>query len=327
MRTTQALIASNRTRQAPSKASFVRCSFCRKQETRSEMTSKITTKNRIEDRFYEGERPLYALGETELDHVRFYPGESPLKHSHDIVIRGCDFMGKYPVWHSERVLIEDSLFTVYARAAIWYTQDLTMRNCTIEAPKMFRRVSHLTIENTRFPNAGETLWTCDHITLDNVTLKGADYVFMNCEEIEIDAMTLQGNYSFQDAKNVTIRNSHLVSKDAFWGAENVTVYDSVIEGEYLGWHSKNLRLVNCTIRGEQPLCYAQDLVMENCRMEDTDLCFEYATLTADIKTDITSIKNPKSGSIKARSIGEIIIDENCITPGACSIETELQDVA
>ena len=50
------------------------------------MTSKITTKNRIEDRFYEGERPLYALGETELDHVRFYPGESPLKHSHDIVI-------------------------------------------------------------------------------------------------------------------------------------------------------------------------------------------------------------------------------------------------
>nr|WP_319483826.1 DUF3737 family protein [uncultured Cohaesibacter sp.] len=291
------------------------------------MTSTIHTKTRLSDRFFEGERPLYALGETELDNVRFYPGESPLKHSHDVVIRNCEFMGKYPVWHSDRVLIEDSLFTVYARAAIWYSRDLTMRNCTVEAPKMFRRVSNLTIENCRFPNAGETLWTCDHLTLRDVDLKGADYVFMSCSDIEIDGMKLEGNYSFQDAKNVTIRNANLASKDAFWGTENVTVYDSVIEGEYLGWHSKNLRLVNCTIRGEQPLCYATDLVMENCRMEDTDLCFEYATLEADIISDIISIKNPTSGRIRARSIGEIIIDEHCITPGACVIETGLQDVA
>ncbi len=308
---------------------MVACLLARptKQKIRYKMTSSINAKKTITDCFYEGERPLYALADTELNHVRFYPGESPLKHSRDLLIRDCSFMGKYPLWHSDHVLIEDSHFTVYARAAIWYTQGVTVRNCLIEAPKMFRRVSNLAIENSRFTNAGETLWSCNRINLENVELKAADYVFMNGQDIEIDNMKLEGNYSFQDAQNVTIRNSHLASKDAFWGAENVTVHDSVIDGEYLGWHSRNLRLVNCTIRGEQPLCYASNLVMENCRMEETDLCFEYSTLEAEINSDILSVKNPKSGHIKARSIGEIIMDEHCITPGACRIETGLEDVA
>ncbi|EKO3956938.1 DUF3737 family protein [Vibrio fluvialis] len=80
--------------------------------------------------------------------------------------------------------------------------------------------------------------------------------------------------------------------------------------------------MNCTIRGEQPLCYAQDLVMENCVMEETDLCFEYATLNAEIISDIMSVKNPLSGYIKARSIGDIIIDENSRDSNACKIETQ-----
>lgn len=286
------------------------------------MKSFIQTQEKICDRFYEGERPLYAENNKYLHKVRFYPGESAMKHTSNIKAMQCEFMGKYPFWHSNHVLLEQCLFTVYARAAIWYTDNLIMKNCVVEAPKMFRRVSHLYIENSRFPNAGETLWNYHDVTLKNVEMRGADYVFMNGENVDIDGFKLQGNYSFQDAKNVIIRNAYLDSKDAFWGAENVTVYDSVLDGEYLGWHSKNLRLINCTIRGEQPLCYAQDLVMENCVMEETDLCFEYATLNAEIISDIMSVKNPLSGYIKARSIGDIIIDENSRDPNACKIETQ-----
>jgi hypothetical protein len=279
---------------------------------------------KIVDTFYEGERPLYSEENKYLYKVRFYPGESALKHTKNIISKHCEFMGKYPFWHSDNIVLEQNLFTVYARAAIWYTNQLTMSNCIVEAPKMFRRVSGLFIDNSRFSNAGETLWMCDNILLKNVEMRGADYVFMNCEDVNIDGFKLQGNYSFQDAKNVTIRNAYLDSKDAFWGTENVTVYDSVLNGEYLGWHSKNLRLVNCTIRGEQPLCYAANLVMENCVMEETDLCFEYATLNAEIVSDVISIKNPLSGFIKARSIGEIIIDKYSRDPNACTIETEFK---
>lgn len=285
------------------------------------MSDNNNLSQRIEHCFFEGERPLFALRDTVMQQVKFYPGESALKHSKNVSASQCEYMGKYPYWHASNIVLEDSLFTPYARAAIWYSDNIHMKNCVVEAPKMFRRVSDLTIEHSRFPSAGETLWNCNNVTLRHVELKGADYLFMNGENIVIEHMTLQGNYSFQDAKNITIRNSHLDSKDALWGTENVTVYDSVLEGEYLGWHSKNLRLVNCTIRGEQPLYYATNLVLENCRMEQTDLCFEYSDVEADIIGDIISIRNPKSGRICADHIGEVIWDEHAVNLGGCQIET------
>ena len=117
-----------------------------------------------------------------------------------------------------------------------------------------------------------------------------------------------GKYSFQYVKNVEIRNCVLDTKDAFWHAENVTVYDSVVKGEYLGWYSKNLRLVRCEISGTQPLCYAENLVLEDCTMDGCDLSFEYASVTADVRGEILSVKNPASGSITADRIGEILFD-------------------
>ncbi|HBJ6374666.1 TPA: DUF3737 family protein [Salmonella enterica subsp. enterica serovar Eastbourne] len=277
--------------------------------------------NTISNTFYEGERPLFASRNLSLEKVKFYPGESALKQSENIQARHCEFMGKYPFWHNKNTDIENCLFTVYSRAAIWYTRDIRMINCVVEAPKMFREVEHLYLENTRLPNAAECCWNCHHVEFREVEIDGGDYLFMHSSEINIDGFRLQGNYAFQDARNVVIRNAYLDSKDAFWNTENVTVYDSVINGEYLGWHSKNLRLVNCTISGEQPLCYASDLVMENCTMIDTDLCFEYSTLRADIRGEIHSVKNPRGGYIHAERIGEMIIDENCIDPGHCEIVT------
>jgi hypothetical protein len=284
--------------------------------------SEKTKKQLICNTFYEGERPLYATSNIRLENVRFYPGESAIKECRDVEAYKCEFMGKYPFWNNDGTLIEDCRFTVYSRAAIWYSRNLRMINTLVEAPKMFREMDGLYLENVRLTSAAECCWNCRNLVLRNVEAKSGDYIFMNGSNIEIDGFNLQGNYSFQDAKNVVIRNANLDSKDAFWNSENITVYDSVIDGEYLGWHSKNLRLVNCRISGTQPLCYAKNLVMENCTMTpDADLCFEYSTLHAEISGPVTSVKNPGTGSVYAESIGEIIFDGNCRNPGTCRIET------
>lgn len=278
--------------------------------------------NTVKDTFFEGERPLFGVKDYLLNNVKFYPGESAIKHAQGVTATHCEFLSKYPFWHNQDIVIEESTFTTYGRAAIWYTDNVIMRRCKIDAPKMFREVKNLLIEDTNFSDAQEFIWNCSNVRMRNVTVKKGDYIFMNGKDIEIDNLTLQGNYSFQDAKNVVIRNSHFDSKDAFWNTENVTVYDSVLDGEYLGWHSKNLRLVNCVIRGTQPLCYAENLIMENCTMgESADLGFEYSTVNAEIVSDLINVKNPKGGTIRARSIGEIIIDEFCVNPGACDIRS------
>ena len=274
----------------------------------------------VSNTFFEGERPLFGTNDLRLENVKFYPGESAVKECNHVEAIGCEFMCKYPFWHNDGTFIENCRFTVYSRAAIWYSKNIRMVNSIVDAPKMFREVDGLSLEKVKLPNAGECCWNCRNIEIRDVEVKGGDYIFMNSKNIRVENFRLEGNYSFQDVHNAEVRNAHLDSKDAFWHTENVSVYDSVINGEYLGWYSKNLRLVNCTIYGTQPLCYVENLIMENCvMMPDTDLCFEYSTLNVHINSHIISIKNPGAGSITAQSIGEIIIDENCKNPGACVI--------
>ncbi len=74
----------------------------------------------------------------------------------------------------------------------------------------------------------------------------------------------------------------------------------------MAWFSEGLTLINCKIIGTQPLCYCKNLKLINCEMIDTDLSFEYSDVEADIKGNVVSIKNPKSGIITVDSVGEVI---------------------
>lgn len=276
----------------------------------------------IKDQFFEGERPLYARHGLYIENVVIGVGESSLKEGSDIEAVRCEFKGKYPFWECRNFTVRDCIFREGARSALWYSKGCKMVDTLIEAPKMFRRIEDVDLERVKIPNGQETFWDCRGIKLSDVEIYKADYLFMHCEDVDIDRYKQQGNYSFQYARNVVIRNAHMDSKDALWESENVTVYDSYINGEYLAWYSKNLRLVNCRIGGTQPLCYCEGLVLENCTFdEDADLAFEYSTVEATVKGHVVSIKNPTSGHITVDSVGEIIIDENLKAPGNCRICT------
>ena len=276
----------------------------------------------IKNQYFEGERPLYCRRDgLRLEGVKIGHGESSLKECANIEAVNCEFAGKYPFWECDGFTIRNCVFREGARAALWYTRGCRMYDTLVEAPKMFRRISDVYLENVKMPMAQETFWDCSDIRIRNVETSDANYIFMHSENIDIDGYTLYGNYSFQYVKNAIIRNANLQTKDAFWESENITVYDSVINGEFLAWYSKNLRLERCRIGGTQPLCYCENLVLEDCTFEpDADLAFEYSSVQATISGHIVSVKNPRSGFIKAGSIGEVILDENIKAPGNCEIQ-------
>lgn len=275
----------------------------------------------IKNAEFGGERPLFASQDLYIENVTIHAGESALKECARVEAVNCRFEGKYPFWHNDGFVVRHCLFTEGARAALWYSRHLQMSDTLVEAPKMFREMDDIHLENVQLPHAAETLWHCRNVVLKNVEVKEADYLFMHSENILIEDYRQQGNYSFQYCRNVEIRRAVIDSKDAFWNTENVTVYDSEIDGEYLGWHSRNLRLVNCKISGTQPFCYAHDLVLENCTFApDADLAFEYSTVHATINSPVHSVKNPRSGCIVAQSYGEIILDENIKAPADCRIK-------
>ncbi len=275
----------------------------------------------IKNKQFGGERPLFESHHLLLDNITITDGESAIKECSDIIVRHCHFIGKYPLWHVHGFEVTDTHFAVEARSALWYSDNLKMKDTTIDAPKMFREMHDLELTNVTINDADETFWRCKNLTLNNVKLHEGTYPFMFSENMKVDGLQSDSKYVFQYVKNVEIRNSNIITRDAFWETENVTVYDSFIDSEFLGWHSKNLRFVRCKIAGTQPFCYIDNLILEDCSLDPAcDLAFEYSDVHADIQGHVLSIKNPRSGRIVADSIGEIIIDKNIKAPADCKIE-------
>ncbi|MBP5152305.1 MAG: DUF3737 family protein [Lachnospiraceae bacterium] len=267
------------------------------------------SKKEIRQEFLTGERALFHGQDLVIYDTIFTDGESPLKESSNIEVYGSSFKWKYPLWYSKNIKVKDTTFFEMARAGIWYTDNISVEDCLIEAPKEFRRCDGIKLKNVSFSNAEETLWNCKNIEMDNVVARG-NYFAMGDENVKVNGLHLYGNYSFDGAKNVEVRNSKLLSKDSFWNSENVTIYDSYICGEYLGWNAKNLTLINCTVESLQGMCYIDNLVMKNCKLINTTLAFEYSTVDAEITNKIDSVLNPSGGTIKAESIGELILEKD-----------------
>ncbi len=269
---------------------------------------------------------MFATHDLKLEQITIVDGESGIKQCQNMEADDCKFYGKYPWWHVDGAVITNCYFAPGSRSAIWYTNDLKMKDCIIDGPKFFREMRNVELENVVINDADETFWRVNGLRLKNVKLHDGTYPFMFSSDIFIDGLESDSKYVFQYCRNVEIHHANIVTKDSFWECENVTIYDSVLDGEYLAWHSKNVRLVNCHLAGEQLLCYAENLVLENCTIDAAcDRMFEYSTVEADIRGHIENIKNPTSGHITADSIGSVTIDENCRQPANCEIKLRMKD--
>lgn len=256
------------------------------------------------------ERALYGLNGAQVVRCKFEgpaDGESALKECRNVHLTDCDLKLRYPLWHVSGGSMTDCRMTDTCRAALWYDDNLTLRNCDFGGIKALRECRNMVIEGGT-GNSTEFGWMCHDLTVRDFALT-SEYPFLHTTDSEFDGFRLKGKYSFQYVKNIVMRNCYLDTKDAFWHAENVTVYDSVVKGEYLAWYASNIRFVRCKIIGTQPLCYCKGLILEDCTMEACDLSFENSEVVATVSGHIDSVKNPVKGSITAGSIGEIIVDE------------------
>lgn len=256
---------------------------------------------------FDAERALYHLTRADVRDCVFAgpaDGESALKEAADIRVSGCSFSLRYPMWHVDGFVLEDSKMDASTRAALWYCRDGEVRDCVLGGVKAVREcrdvsLSGCTVESDEFG------WKSSGISMRDCSLS-SEYAFLDSSDVTLEGVRMRGKYSFQYVDGLEISGCDLDTKDAFWHSRNVIVRDSVVKGEYLGWFSENLTLVNCRIIGTQPLCYCTGLRLEGCTMEGCDLSFEYSDVDADIVGGIDSVKNPRSGTIVADSVGAVI---------------------
>ena len=274
----------------------------------------------IQDKILSGERPLYGSRDLRLERVTIGEGESALKECRRIEARDCEIQGMYVFWECEDVECRNCHFASSDRAPLWYGKNIRMHDCLMDAPKVFRELDGLHLENLTLTDASEAFWYCKNGYLSDLKMERAEYAFMQSNHLTINSINLHGKYTFQYARNIEIHHAILDTKDAFWNSEDCAIYDSEIKGEYLGWYARNLRLVRCRISGTQPLCYCENLILEDCVFApDADLAFEHSSVEATILSSVTSIKNPKSGIIRCQTVGEYIHDADAKAPDDCRL--------
>lgn len=264
----------------------------------------------IQAKQFDEERALYNLKNADVvDCVFAGPadGESALKESRDVNVQNCSFSLRYPLWHVERFKLDKSVMDELTRAAVWYAKEGMITDSTLNGIKAVRECEDIVLKGCTV-NSQEFGWKSIGICLEDTEIT-SEYLLLDSRNIHLNRVKMKGKYSFQYIKDLVIEDCVLDTKDAFWHSENVMVINSEVKGEYLGWFSDGLTLVNCKISGTQPLCYCKNLKLVDCTMEGTDLAFEYSDVDADIRGNIVSVKNPKSGTILADGVGEVIWDD------------------
>ncbi|MBR4445888.1 MAG: DUF3737 family protein [Solobacterium sp.] len=259
---------------------------------------------------FDEERALYGSDGIVVENCRFdgpADGESALKEGKNITVKNSYFNLRYPFWHDTNLKITRSEMTPLCRAALWYSEDITITDSQLHGIKALRECANVTMKNCDVVSQ-EFGWSVRGITMQNCTNE-SEYFMMRSDHLHFDHVTLKGKYSFQYITDSVFTNCNFDTKDAFWHARNVVVKDSVIKGEYLAWYCENVTFENCTIIGTQPLCYCKGLKLINCTMLDTDLAFERSEVEATLNAPILSIKNPRKGTITVPSVGEIIMDD------------------
>ena len=265
---------------------------------------------KIEGQTFAKERALYGSRELQVINCAFdgeEDGESALKESSDIVVQNTLCNLRYPFWHDHGLAILSCELTEKCRAALWYSEQISIHDSKLHGIKALRECRDVHIDRCEILSA-EFGWSSEQVLMERSSAEG-EYFMLRGRDLRFSDVTFRGKYSYQYVKNVTMENCVLDTKDAFWHAEDVTLRNCTVKGEYLAWYSKRLTMIDCKIIGTQPFCYCEDLKLINCEMMNADLAFEKSSVEAEITTPVVSIKNPTSGYICAPAVGELILDD------------------
>ena len=263
----------------------------------------------LNNQIFDEERALYGIRDTKIINCRFdgpADGESAFKECRNVEASDCYFNLRYPFWHDAGVGIENCHLTEGCRAALWYSEDVIIRNTKLHGIKALRECETVDMAGCDVisPEFG---WRSRNVKMADVSVTG-EYFMFEAKRLAFSDVRLKGKYSFQYIEDSVFENCDFDTKDAFWHAKNITVRNCTLKGEYLAWYCENVTFENCTIIGTQPLCYCKGLKLVNCKMVDTDLSFEKSQVEATLTAPIVSIKNPLSGTVSVPAVGELIFD-------------------
>ena len=95
----------------------------------------------IQNQTFDAERALYGSRDLFVKRCSFdgpADGESAFKECRNIQVDGSFFNLRYPFWHDHGLIIQNSEMTQLCRAALWYSDHITIENTKLHGIKALR---------------------------------------------------------------------------------------------------------------------------------------------------------------------------------------------
>ena len=137
----------------------------------------------IQNQTFDQERALYGVRDLLVRNCAFdgpADGESAFKECAGIQAEHSFFNLRYPFWHDHGLAIRNCELTDKCRAALWYSDHITMENTKLHGIKALRECSDAVLKNCDVisPEFG---WNSRRVTMEDCTavseyfmMRGAD---------------------------------------------------------------------------------------------------------------------------------------------------------
>ena len=149
----------------------------------------------ITGKVFDEERALYGSHDLLIANCSFSgpaDGESALKECGNIQVKDCRFALRYPFWHVSGAEVTGCSMEETCRAALWYDRDVVLKGCSLQGIKALRECDHTLVEACEI-SSQEFGWFCRDLTIRNSTLV-SEYPFLQSRNLVIENLKMTGKY-------------------------------------------------------------------------------------------------------------------------------------
>ena len=156
----------------------------------------------IQNQTFDEERALYGSNDILVKDCSFdgpADGESAFKECKNVEVAHGFFNLRYPFWHDHNLTIRDSEMTEHCRAALWYSDHISIGNTKLHGIKALRECADVIMTGCDV-NSPEFGWSVHNMEMKDCTAE-SEYFMMRSTGLHFTNVRMKGKYSFQYIEN------------------------------------------------------------------------------------------------------------------------------
>lgn len=166
---------------------------------------------------------------------------------------------------------------------LYNTKNAILSNCVFEGAEdgesPLKESTNIKLDNCSF-SLRYALWHCTHVEINKTKFNDTCRApFWYCKDIKLDRCILNGVKAFRESKNITIKNSEIISPEFAWMCNNINFYKLILTSEYALFNSKNISMEDVKFNGKYSFQYIKNSAIENCVFNTKDAFWHAKNVT------------------------------------------------